>query len=563
MRMTFGFSRIFFTYLLLACFLGFWIGMISTSYLVSSMLDERMRDIGVIKASGCLSDNLFSYFMTEVVTVILSSCLVGAFIGILFYGLWSGKFSPLNLAFSYVEILIVIAVPIVSFFTSYFVGSHRLEKAILTSTVNAVSSQMSSLNLKRIGEPFLIKRLGWVFKLADRNVWRDRGFNRTIICLSTCIFLTLILFTGGLTSADTTKSYLERAMPRQVLIIGKSETFNQYIRLAESFSTADAIPPFDYLNKTYVINPLLAEKLREIPGVEEVDTRLITMSRATGEVKAHISGGQIYGALTMGSSESLIVGIDSNHKVGEWLTSNGFLEGGDDQNVAVAGDSHLEDIVHPSLQFCEVKVFGKDFQVTGVCVDPLNRGRVLFIPLKSMQRILEIDGYNIILVKTNNDETTVSKVKQMAEENGLVVGSQDKILDANLFFLDHIWSYILILPTLTLISTSGIFFSYLATLNSKRFKDYLILKVLGAKNRTIFKLLLWEASIILTICVMFALPLGFFFQTVLLIPEPKIIAHKFIQSAILLVSILVGACIVGSTLYSRKIKSITIKDIGL
>lgn len=564
--MTFGFSHVLFTYLLVACLFCFLIGIVSTSYLASSMLDERMRDIGVIKASGCPTNRLFTYFMTEIAVVILSSCLIGTFASVLLYRAWSGRplvrLNPLDLSLSPVEILIIISVPIAFFLTSYFVGSRHAEKAIQMSAVEAISSQLSSLNLKRIGEPILIKRFGWIIKLADRNVWRDKGFMHTIACLSVCIFLTTSIFIGGFVSADTTRSYLERATPRQVLIIGEREICDQYVQLAESFSTVNMVPSFDYLSKRYVINPLLAGRLREIPGVEKVDTRLITMTTVKGGVEAHVSEGQLYGTLDLGSSESLIIGIDPSHKIGEWMTTNGFLEE-NSQNTAIAGDSHLADIVHPSLKFCKVEIFGKMYDVAGICVDSLNQGRFLFIPLKSMQEMLGDHGCNIILVKVNNDEATVSKVKKMAQECGLVVTNYDKILDTNLAFLDHVWSYVLVLPAFTLVSTSVIFFSYLAASNSRRFKDYIILRAIGAENHSILRLLLCEASLTLVTCVMFALPASLFFCTFLLIRDAKILFDRLLLSTILSPSLLFGACIANSVLYSKRVKLAELKDVGL
>src|SRR5947199_10506490 len=85
MRSTFGISWLIFAYLVLALGLVSIIGLLSSSYLVSSMIGQRMRDIGVIKAAGALPGRLLSYVTFEAFVVILSSCLVGSLSALLIY----------------------------------------------------------------------------------------------------------------------------------------------------------------------------------------------------------------------------------------------------------------------------------------------------------------------------------------------------------------------------------------------------------------------------------------------------------------------------------------------
>jgi len=90
-------------------------------------------------------------------------------------------------------------------------------------------------------------------------------------------------------------------------------------------------------------------------------------------------------------------------------------------------------------------------------------------------------GCNIVLMKVDNDEATVSKAKKMAQEYGLVVTDYDKTRDTNLAF--------------TLVSTSAIFFNPLAAFNLRQFKDYTMLRAIEAENHNILRLLLLEASL--------------------------------------------------------------------
>jgi hypothetical protein len=67
---TFGIDWLFFGYLLISLLLIVIVGIVSVPYLVSSMINQRMRDIAVIKAAGTLPRRLFSYAFTEVLLIV-------------------------------------------------------------------------------------------------------------------------------------------------------------------------------------------------------------------------------------------------------------------------------------------------------------------------------------------------------------------------------------------------------------------------------------------------------------------------------------------------------------
>src|SRR6266699_479754 len=177
MSSTFGISWLIFAYLVLALALVSIVGLLSSSYLVSSMINQRIRDIGVIKAAGALPRRLSSYVSMEAMLVVAASCLVGAIVALLIYVVWSwpsvelfGQVGPVPEAGATVLAL----VPVASFFLSYMETRYRVRKIIKLSAVTAVTGQLSGLDLKSLGKPVRVGRLGSAFNLASRNVSRDR-----------------------------------------------------------------------------------------------------------------------------------------------------------------------------------------------------------------------------------------------------------------------------------------------------------------------------------------------------------------------------------------------------
>ena len=84
-RLTSGFSNIFFQFILIVSILNILTGPIITSFLVHLTMSGRMRDIGVMKASGCLSGSIFAYFITELSLLVFFSSLTGIIFGVAAY----------------------------------------------------------------------------------------------------------------------------------------------------------------------------------------------------------------------------------------------------------------------------------------------------------------------------------------------------------------------------------------------------------------------------------------------------------------------------------------------
>jgi len=573
MRSTFGISWLIFAYLVLALGLIGIVGLLSTSYLVSSMISQRMRDIGVIKAAGALPRRLLSYVTFEALLVIVSSCLVGALSALLAYTSWSWPSISLfkqvgPIANAGATILIV--VPMISFLLAYMVASVRVRRIVGSSSVNAISKQLANLDLKSLGKPLRIGRFGSTFNLATRNVSRDRGFNRTLLSMGVCICLSMIVLSGALVSADTSASYVVRAMPSHVLIVANSNIYNQYVSLATSFSRIAPLPPIDYSNESYIISPQNASAFRVIPGVQTVDTRLITMSSITGYVKAHFASNQDTGEnintqiipeVDTGSTNALIVGINPTNVIGDWYTSDGFLQSNDAQYTMIAGDSLVGNIVQMPFNLSQVSALGYRYGVKSALVDPLNAGRVLYAPVQTLQKSLGLNGFNVLLLKVNDDPTVLSAVSQLASSFGLAVGSQDPILNSNLTFLNGIWSHIFLVPIITLALTCGILLSYLATNFSRRFNDYVILKVLGANAWYRLSLLTWEAWGVLAISMLIAIPLAWGISIFFLVPDPNLSLGDLELSTLVSLSALSVVSLASATIYSRRLGLTTVKDL--
>src|SRR2546428_10556267 len=194
---------------------------------------------------------------------------------------------------------------------------------------------------------------------------------------------------------------------------------------------------------------------------------------------------------------------------------------------------------------------------------PLTRGRDAYASVKLLHELLNLDGYNLLLVKTDNNPATQQRIQGLAGGYGLAVGSQDEILNANTTFLDNIWSHILILPLLTLFLTSAILLSYLSTSFSLRFYDYTVLKVIGARARYSLKLLLWEGWGVLAFCMLLSLPLALIFSIIFIVPDAKTQTLNLVLSTGAPIVGLSLVAIASAAIYWRRLNQVSVKDLTL
>jgi putative ABC transport system permease protein len=82
-KLSIGFSNVLSRFISIVGFLNLLVGTLITSFLVFVMMSKRMRDIGIMKATGCMTSTALSYFMTGLSTVVLVGCIAGTILGIL------------------------------------------------------------------------------------------------------------------------------------------------------------------------------------------------------------------------------------------------------------------------------------------------------------------------------------------------------------------------------------------------------------------------------------------------------------------------------------------------
>jgi len=553
-RLTSGFSNIFFQFILIVSILNILTGPIITSFLVHLTMSGRMRDIGVMKASGCLSGSIFAYFITELSLLVFFSSLTGIIFGVAAYYFSTIFFNVSGFYISQtLDLGVIMVVCIILIIFSHIFGALPIRKAAKAKPTEAMSPIYKLGTTAALGKK-IPSKLGLTFKVAFRNLLRRKSAtSQAIICLTVVLTLTTVTIAGGMIANQTTTSYVERAIGRNIVLVGHPTLTDRYVNLLSRFFEDKEMQQIDYLNSEFVISESLVSKLANIQGIHEVDPRLVLENYVREVPGVILDPVEQTEAIVIGDSrsyEALILGVEPENVINDWLIFGRKLEE-NDQGCTMIGDSLAVNMFDDAFNQ-SIKVFDESllpYAIVGVCVDPLNNGKVVYMPLETLYKDLDQHGYNLLFLQIDASENpqVLAQIENEVSEENLNVIELDQILDKHVNFLNNIWSLVMFLPFFSLATAAISLLSYLMLSISGQQHEFGIMRALGAKPRTIMKIVFSQALIIILVSGAIGISVGLLITFGFLIPAPVISQSTLISVSAWLLVILGLLC--ASSLY--------------
>lgn len=294
-------------------------------------------------------------------------------------------------------------------------------------------------------------------------------------------------------------------------------------------------PPFNYTDEKHLISEELLNKLGHIPGVD-IDARLVTESHVR-EVPGYIIDPVTGDSTPVGSNRegiSIIVGVDPEKVLNKWFLNGEFLKNSQDWK-AVIGDTIAQRVFTMALDE-SILLFDGNFDIIGVCLDPINNGKVIYVPLQILQKSSGIPKPNIIMIKIDpsvNHTETLNQIKAnvSAVNSEFEVFELNPILDKSLGFISYIWSTIMFLPLFSLVAASLSLVSYVMLAINEQRQEFGILRAIGAKPKAVVKIISGQSFIVLLSCYAAGITLGMTLTLLILVPEPLVTSDSVAEIA--------------------------------
>jgi len=553
-KLTMGFSNVFSRFVFMVSLLNLLVGALVTSFLVYLSMSERVRDVGIMKATGCLANIAFGYFLTELTIIVFIGCAAGTIIGVLTHVACINSLSALGFSISQrpLNLWMILLIFFIFLVASHILGIQPIIKAIRVKPAEALSPLYSfGTTLGKPGKPASSK-LGLALKIAYRALMRRKSATRrAIICLAAVLTLTTVAIAGGIIASQTTQSYVERAVGRDIVVVGHSDLTSHYVNLLSQFFEANDTESINYLEQIYCIPESLISELSNISGVLKADPRLVfeeTVYEVQGVIIDPEEPDQYVLVGDHRFGEALVIGVQPERVISEWLVFGRVLNE-TDVYAAVVGDSLAwEMFADPQKQ--AVRLFEQNFEVAGVCLDPLNNGNVVYVPLDALSTLVdEQTNCNFLFLKIDPFRRVQVLAEIEEQVSGMVFAPVElnEVLGKHMNFLGYIWSFVMFLPLFSLATAIICLLSYMMLSITGQQREFGIMRALGAKPKTILKIVFTEALIITLISGAIGVFVGLLFTFVFLIPEPVISHFTLVSVASWLLLALSFICL--SSLY--------------
>ena len=528
-KLTTGFASLFAPFVLLLIVLIAVAGAVMVSFMASMMMSKRIRDIGLMKAAGCPNDLVFGYFFTELVVVSFLGSLLGVFLGLLaeyvstiifgVYGLEGSKvsFNPWIILFVFVFFFLL---PLIA-------GVKPILDASRVKPVQAISPSYYFGLSKESGSKVL-SRSGLTLKLALRSLIRHKSSTvKVVLSLSIVFTLITVGVAGGLIASQTTISWIERATGKNMVLMAHKNVCEQYSKLLKEFTNGNLDLQFNYASDNYGITSSLLDQLRAMPGVTGVDPRLILRTTAL-EIQG-ISLGETSGQSTIvGDSrkaDTLIIGIEPHEVLGNWKLRGSFLRSDDALEVVLGDTLSTEMFSDPLVQ--KMKVFETALNVVGICIDPINNGKVAYTPIRVLQRMSGISKPNVALISLNPSLDRAELLTQLqtlihAGNQEYAILDLDSLVKEAIAFLRFIWSSVLVIPFFAMGSASLCLIGYVVLTMEEQLPELGVLRAVGARPNTIFGIVSEQSLLILLSSYGIGVGFGTIITLLILMNEPTI-----------------------------------------
>jgi len=560
--LTSGTSVIFGQFLTFVGVLFFAVGAVVVSFVVFLMMAQRARDFGLMKATGCPNSLVFGYFVTELLGLISVGCILGIVVGLVvdYLVINMPMFHVYSVAPNFWFVLLVSAV---YFIFAFVFGAKPLFDLARVSPLKALSSTQY-FGLGRGPRLKPLSRTGLTLRIASRSLFRRKNATvRLVVFLSVVFLLLTVSIAGGIIANDTSTSWVQTAVGKNVVLVADNSMATQYHQLLLTYSGVKASGNFNYSDPKLAISDAVLQALGRLPGIS-LDPRLV-LNETLNEVANFTIDPQTQATITIGdkrSCQSLVIGIVGGKTICQPYTEGSFLNTtsglavvvGDSVSYAIYSPITIqqpfgETTVQSNALFESAKIGDTLFSISGICIDPLNNGNVTYVPLSELENISNILSPNVILASISQSVDYSVTLQQMqsalqAISPNLTVLELKPIADQDSSFLGSLWNVIMFLPAFALAAAAMCLVSFLIISTEEQRQEFAILRATGAKPSTILLILAAQSLTVLLGSFAAGASLGTIICVLILTAHPVITGLTFVAIAGWLLAALLGMFLV-------------------
>ena len=500
----------------------------------STLIQSKKRDIAIMRALGSLPRKLYSFYLTEIYIIFFLAFSIGFIIGIVSFSIFAFalNFTSLTIIFQwdfiYTPILFVSCILGIYLIPGYILRRIGSQKIVKSFSKDIPYNYSASKGLKFI--PKWISSIGLNFKISVINTIRKKGeFKRYLIVFTIISTIIFTLGLGTLILYNSSNTWVKNSQSENIIIIGHQDVVHNYSLMYEMFQNPDIFvdnSSINFVQDKFLFNTSSLDNLTTIPGIQAQEFRLINFFHAQEMPGIHITedGNYIY----VGQNRKGIfpvIGVNysdiiQNFEIeGEFITQHGVSD-----YYAVIGDglayNFFDFPLDQHIFFDEIdEVFG----ISGVVIDSLYSGFASYIEINKFRESMNLTSNqaNLAIIQLNSGAfNSIQSELDYIINNSL--GQEfsylqlDPVFNKNLDFISNLSAYPSILVLIMTIVAILSLYNYQKGGIMDKVKDFLIMRSIGSKAKSIKKILFLEALYVIIPSLGLSLGVGMILNSIIL-----------------------------------------------
>jgi len=549
--------------------------------ITTTLIIHKKRDIAIMKALGTLPGKLYSFYLLEAFIIFILGFILGWILGLTSFGIFSLIMFllkvPINFQIDwfYTPIIFISCILGIFFVTGYALRKIGTQKIIKTFSADIPYNFNAKKRLSLV--PKWLSKLGFNLKISVINNIRRKGeFRRYIIVFS---LISLIIFTLGLGTIVLTSSsqeWIRKSQGENIVVIGHKDVVYNYSLMYKMFSNPGIIVDEDIINLTdtkYIFNFSDINNLETIDDIEKIDERLINFYDVE-ELDGHIIIDGEY--KTVGKQRTgnfPIIGVNPEKIIQNFELEGRFFTNDDSfANMTIGDGLAYNFFEYPLDQYLEIMGLNKTFRpgICGVLIDSFFNGYAGYIGLNESRELLNFtyDEINLIILKLKSGSYNIIIDEIINITNNLgpdfIHLKLDAIFKKNIDYLFNLSLYPIILILIIAFVSLLILNFYQRGGIIEKAKDFLIMRAIGSKNKSLKKILFLESLFIIIPALLLCLGIGMIINSIFLFER---VSLPPLYLPFILLSFLFIAFIIFNILslipIMKKINKFNIKDFNL
>jgi ABC-type antimicrobial peptide transport system permease subunit len=501
---------------------------ITTTYVIN-----KKKDIGIMKALGTLPRRLYSFYLLEVYIIFFIGFFLGLIGGLISFGIFSLIMNSFFISINFqIDVIFTTILFVSCFFGIYLITGYTLrkigkEKLMKTFAKDIPYNYNALRKLQFI--PKWLSSLGTNIKISIINTLRRKGeFRRYLIVFS---LISLIIFTLGLGTIvlkTSSEEWVHRSQGENIVIFGHQEVINNYSLMYNMFSDPEILIDTNDINFTdskYLFNLSVVNEIKNFDEVEEFDERLISFYEVQEKPGLHYFE-DIEGFRQVGQNREdaiPIMGVNPENIIQNFEMEGNFFTNEDSFDNITIGDGLAYNLFEYALdQSLELSSYGPSFHISGVVIDSFYSGWVAYMGLNESRLILNLmnDEINLLVLKLRPG--SYEEVKNELNNISLTIGDNfthlklDDVFGKNLSFVSNLSLYPMFLIVVIAILAVLSIYNYQKGGIIEKARDFLIMRAVGAKNKSLKRILFFESLFVMAPSLLISLSIGMILNSIII-----------------------------------------------